>query len=94
MMKTLFAALLSAAIVFAPSAEARKSIIHFDSGSPQPNESDLRTHKHYRNKDGLDVHSPSKSRNGAAPAVQALSAAMDHTASADIAEGLAQGMVV
>jgi hypothetical protein len=33
----------------------------------QPNEADLQTHRHYINKDGQEVHSPSKSKSRTAP---------------------------
>jgi len=32
-----------------------------------PNEADLASHAHYKNKDGQDVHSPSKSKSGKVP---------------------------
>ncbi|WP_090180892.1 MULTISPECIES: DUF3761 domain-containing protein [unclassified Duganella] len=34
----------------------------------EPNEADLQTHGHYRNKAGQDVHSPAKSVDGKVPA--------------------------
>ncbi|HJV72848.1 MAG TPA: DUF3761 domain-containing protein [Noviherbaspirillum sp.] len=33
----------------------------------QPNEAKLTSHGHYRNKDGQEIHSPSKSNTGKAP---------------------------
>ncbi len=33
----------------------------------QPNEAELASHGHYRNKDGQEMHSPSKSNTGKAP---------------------------
>lgn len=33
----------------------------------QPDESELTTHRHYRNKAGNDVHSPSKTKSGEVP---------------------------
>ncbi|WP_414450693.1 DUF3761 domain-containing protein [Burkholderia sp. 22PA0099] len=35
---------------------------------PDPDESQLREHHHYTNRDGQAVHSPAHSRNGRAPA--------------------------
>jgi hypothetical protein len=34
----------------------------------EPNEAELQTHRHYRAKNGQEVHSPSKSKNGQVPA--------------------------
>ncbi len=34
----------------------------------EPNEADLQTHGHYRNKDGQEVHAPAKSVDGKVPA--------------------------
>jgi hypothetical protein len=56
-------------LVFAPVSQAKdaspsSSYTH----QAEPNEADLSTHKHYKNKDGKEVHSPSKSKSSKVPA--------------------------
>ncbi len=47
----------------APMAVARTSTQPWT----QPDESDLNSHRHYRDKDGDEVHSPAKTQSGAVP---------------------------
>jgi len=48
-----------------PPAYARSSA---SSTWSQPDEAELTSHEHYRNKSGQDVHSPAKTTNGRVPA--------------------------
>lgn len=48
-------------------ADVPQSVEQLQSPITAPNESDLATHDHYRNKDGEVVHSPSKSNTGKVP---------------------------
>ena len=47
-----------------PPAYARTSV---SATWSQPDEADLTSHEHYRNKSGQDVHSPAKTTNGRVP---------------------------
>ncbi len=40
---------------------------HYGYSPQQPDESDLDSHRHYRNHDGNVIHSPARSRSGAVP---------------------------
>jgi hypothetical protein len=67
-MKSLLAALLLAALSLAAPADARQSPRHdYSRQVGEPSESDLQTHKHYRSRDGSEVHSPSKTNSGRPP---------------------------
>jgi Ni/Co efflux regulator RcnB len=70
-MKSFVPLLLAAAFFLAPVAHAQKapsSTNPAPSAKSDPDESDLQTHKHYRNSAGQTVHSPSKSKDGKVPA--------------------------
>jgi hypothetical protein len=54
----------------------------------EPNEAELVSHRHYREKDGHEVHSPARSTHNQVPA------AMAHTASVSTGEGRARIIVV
>jgi hypothetical protein len=59
---------LACALAFAPVSQAKDtSTASAYTQQAAPNEADLTTHKHYANKDGKEVHSPSKSKSGKAP---------------------------
>jgi hypothetical protein len=59
---------LAFAFAFIPISQAKDtSQTSSYSQQAEPNEADLTTHKHYQNKDGKEVHSPSKSKSGQAP---------------------------
>lgn len=60
---------LALALAFAPVSQAKDtSQTSSYTQQAEPNEADLSSHKHYTNKDGKEVHSPSKSKSGKAPA--------------------------
>lgn len=63
----ILAALAFATTTFIAPAEA-KGAHHSHSQKASPDEGDLQTHGHYKNIDGQDVHSPSKSKSGIVPA--------------------------
>ncbi len=58
------AAAMLVSLMFAPSTVFARSS---PEGWAQPNESELTSHGHYRNKRGDEVHSPSKTKSGAVP---------------------------
>lgn len=58
----------------------------------QPNESDLDSHRHYRNHDGNVIHSPPARVRAPFPKAQARNAATEPTASASITAGRVRGM--
>lgn len=66
--KVFAAWLLSAALIAPFSAHAEAPAATPGLQSSQPDESSLTDHRHYINKDGNIVHSPSKTKSGAAPA--------------------------
>jgi hypothetical protein len=66
MMKNLLMAILTLAIAGSPAAYARQPA-STPATQTEPNETDLQSHGHYTNKDGQNVHSPSKSKSGKAP---------------------------
>jgi hypothetical protein len=66
-MKRLLLAVLTLAITLSPIAEAKKPSSHPYTQQAEPNEADLESHGHYKNKDGQEVHSPSRSKSGKAP---------------------------
>jgi hypothetical protein len=66
-MKRVLSVTFTLAPALSPIAEARKPSSHPYIQQAEPNESDLESHSHYKNKDGRDVHSPSKSKSGKAP---------------------------
>lgn len=54
-------------VISGSDAIAKSPSKHDYSQAAEPRETDLQTHRHYRNRDGQEVHSPSKSKNGVAP---------------------------
>ncbi len=70
MNRLLLAVLAISILAFPPLAEARQPSDQNQSYTQEaaPNESDLESHRHYTNKEGQTVHSPSKSKSGAVPA--------------------------
>jgi hypothetical protein len=74
-MKSFVPLLLAAALFLSPLTHAQKAppSTYPAPTSPaekkaDPDESDLQTHKHYRNSAAQTVHSPSKSKDGNVPA--------------------------
>lgn len=69
-MKKLLAITLLAfsTLAAAPVTAQRAPAAPVQAPAAEPNEADLQTHDHYRNKAGKEVHSPSKSKTGTAPA--------------------------
>jgi hypothetical protein len=76
-MKLIAPLFLALALAFAPAVQAQKAppSIQPAPAAPvpetrkvEPNEADLDTHKHYINARGETVHSPTKSKDGQAPA--------------------------
>ena len=61
--RSLWTVALVALVVASPPTFARSS----PDGWTQPNESELTSHKHYRNRRGEEVHSPSKTKSGDVP---------------------------
>jgi hypothetical protein len=59
---------LAFALAFAPISQAKDtSPASAYTQQSEPNEADLSSHKHYKNKDGKEIHSPSKSKSGQVP---------------------------
>jgi Ni/Co efflux regulator RcnB len=74
-MKSFVPLLLAAAFFLSPLTHAQKAPPSTNPApsapavqKSDPDESDLQTHKHYRNSAGQTVHSPSKSKDGKVPA--------------------------
>lgn len=67
-MKALLALALAMAMIVSPVAEARRTPHHAYTQTAEPNETDLQSHRHYANRAGQIVHSPSKSNSGKVPA--------------------------
>jgi hypothetical protein len=59
-----YAIIIATALSSAPAVFARTS----SNTWIEPNESGLTSHRHYRNKSGEEVHSPSKTKSGDVPA--------------------------
>jgi hypothetical protein len=54
-------------LTFTAQVEARTSSDIAPASQVTTNEADLTSHGHYKNRDGVEVHSPSKSKSGKAP---------------------------
>jgi hypothetical protein len=67
-MKRILAALLFFAITVGTYADDKAPAPSTQLQQTAPSESDLQSHKHYSNKDGQDIHSPSATKSGAVPA--------------------------
>jgi hypothetical protein len=68
MRRALAAILISIFALAGAPAHARKEPPAKIVKPAEPNEADLQTHDHYKNKAGQVVHSPTKSKTGAVPA--------------------------
>jgi uncharacterized protein (DUF1800 family) len=69
-MKKLLLALLLAGAAISPSYAQLVPPASASASTPkqaEPNEADLQTHGHYKNKAGQEVHAPAKSVNGKVP---------------------------
>jgi hypothetical protein len=66
-MNKLLSAVVTLVLAISPIAYAKQPSSTPYTQQAEPNESDLESHGHYKNKDGRDVHSPSKSKSGKAP---------------------------
>ena len=58
---------LLAILTFTAPVNARTSFDTAPTSQATSNEADLTSHNYYKNKDGVEVHSPSKSKSGKAP---------------------------
>ena len=67
-MKKFLIALFSIGIALGVYADEKAPVPASPTQQAQPSEGDLQSHKHYINKDGQDVHSPSATKSGAVPA--------------------------
>jgi hypothetical protein len=76
-MRRLLAAVLTLTISLSPIAEAKRPRSDAYTQQAESNEADLESHGHYKNRDGEEVHSPSKSKSGKHP----------HGASAQCSDG-------
>lgn len=66
-MRRFFVAFLAITLAYSPFVEARETRASTPSAQAQPNEVDLQSHKHYTNKNGHEVHSPSTAKSDTAP---------------------------
>jgi hypothetical protein len=66
-MNRLLLGVLILAFLLSPIAQAKGPSPTPYTQQAEPNEADLQLHRHYKNKDGQDVHSPSKSNSGKVP---------------------------
>jgi hypothetical protein len=66
-MNKLLSAVVMLVLAISPIAQAKQPSSTPYTQQAKPNEADLESHGHYKNKDGRDVHSPSKSKSGKAP---------------------------
>jgi len=68
-MRRVFCAIAAFLYVGMPIAQAKapEPLPSQTYSHPTTDEADLASHRHYRNKDGQDVHAPSKSKAGKAP---------------------------
>lgn len=66
-MRKLLLVVFTLLLAFGPVAEAKEPLRPAETQQVAPNEADLQTHKHYTNKSGQEVHSPSKSKSDKAP---------------------------
>jgi hypothetical protein len=66
-MRRLIFAVLIAACITAPLSYAKSSHQTQAYQSQETDEADLTSHGHYVNKEGREIHSPSKSKSGKAP---------------------------
>jgi hypothetical protein len=60
-------AMFALGLGFSYPAEAQGPADQGYTQQPQPNESNLESHRQYQTRDGRDVHSPSKSKSGKVP---------------------------
>jgi hypothetical protein len=67
-MKRILAALFFLAITVGAYADDKAPVPSPPSQQATQSESDLQSHKHYVNKDGQNVHSPSATKSGTVPA--------------------------